>query len=47
MQVFQLYRENLEDLLAGSNTGSGKETYLNIVLAEHNPTGLVQVRSDA
>lgn len=39
VQMFQLYRDNLEDLLA-RNKGDGK---LKITLAEHSASGLVQV----
>ena len=57
MQMFQLYRDGLEDLLAGSDKKPGgkkkqKEEEdkpatgpLMITLAEHSPTGLVQVRA--
>jgi hypothetical protein len=42
--MFQLYRDGLEDLLKvkkkGEDKGSGQ---LKITLAEHSPTGLVQV----
>lgn len=55
--MFQLYRDNLEDLLQGipnkkkksqpfdpmkRNMGTSKQ--LKVTLAEHSPTGLVQVK---
>ena len=53
VQMFQLYRDGLEDLLSGAN-GKKKATEdplkrsvaggnLKITLAEHSPTGLVHV----
>lgn len=52
VQMFQLYRDGLEDLLQGTNRKKGimidpaKRTangQLKITLAEHSPTGLVHV----
>jgi hypothetical protein len=49
IQMFQLYRDGLEDLLADKkkkNAGGdmkNKDVPLKITLAEHSPTGLVQV----
>ena len=51
IQMFQLYRDGLEDLLAekkkqknDSKDMNKKETPLKITLAEHSPTGLVLVQ---
>lgn len=47
--MFQLYRDNIEDLLkdkkkkSNKNDDDAKEAPLKIVLAEHSPTGLVHV----
>lgn len=51
VQMFQLYRDALEDLLKekkkkkkDDDDMKDKETPLKITLAEHSPTGLVYVR---
>ena len=44
VQMFQLYRDGLEDLLkVQKKKGEDKGSSLKITLAEHSPTGLVQV----
>lgn len=44
IQIFQLYRDNLEDLLVGNGKDIKRGSDpLTIMLAEHSPTGLVQV----
>lgn len=46
--MFQLYRDNLEDLLydkRGKRSLNEPPPDLKIILAEHSPTGLVQVRN--
>lgn len=45
VQMFQLYRDGLEDLLKVQKKKGGdeKSTSLKITLAEHSPSGLVQV----
>jgi len=45
VQMFQLYRDNLEDLLYDRKGRKFNETPpdLKIILAEHSTTGLVQV----
>ena len=43
VQMFQLYRDGLEDLLADPKKKKADPKPLKIVLAEHSPTGLVQV----
>jgi hypothetical protein len=44
VQMFQLYRDGLEDLLHEKKGGDTKSGNLKITLAEHSPTGLVHVR---
>lgn len=44
VQMFQLYRDGLEDLLQDKKGGDTKSGNLKITLAEHSPTGLVHVR---
>tara|TARA_B110000090_G_C12959856_1_gene284573 strand:- start:249 stop:452 length:204 start_codon:yes stop_codon:yes gene_type:complete len=48
--MFQLYRDGLDDLLTekkkgkkGGNNEEEKQVPMKITLAEHSPTGLVQV----
>jgi hypothetical protein len=41
--MFQLYRDGLEDLLKSRKKGEDKGGPLKITLAEHSPTGLVNV----
>jgi hypothetical protein len=45
VQMFQLYRDGLEDLLKvpKKKGGEDKNPALKITLAEHSPSGLVQV----
>lgn len=43
VQMFQLYRDGLEDLLQNKKGGDTKTGTLKITLAEHSPTGLVHV----
>lgn len=48
VQMFQLYRDAIEDLLSDkkSSNSKDKDSALKIILAEHSPTGLVQVEGN-